>query len=199
MGRFVQLPLVIGAGELTNGVYIYTTTRRYLRLEKYISSGLIADCIAVIKDEMVHYVALNSIGVSQIGGFNAAIPGMTLRPNEVNALLDMNGVENTALIRAAFTSPACNLATAYSTIAVPSGWYVPALGELKIIVDNLDAVNNILDNIGKPKFSTLNGAISSTIYNISSTWNALFPNKTYLNANRGVNTYNLLPMSFFKL
>lgn len=107
--------------------------------------SLITDNVSIL---MRSYV---STGVAWSSNTTTTIEGILNTNDESKALTDYKGLENTALAAVNDTSGAFYSSTNY-TFANGLNGYVPALGELKEIYDNLAAINKCLDAVRSPHF-----------------------------------------------
>lgn len=82
----------------------------------------------------------------QWGGYGTDIPTLTNYPQARNAIMDLNGYANTQRIRMA--GNASTYPAAYS-VGFASGWYLPSVGQLKVLYAEMPAVNASLMAIGR--------------------------------------------------
>ena len=92
------------------------------------------------------------------------------RTSEQQAIADVDGFGNTQKILT-HSAPSGPYYPAFDTLDFSNGWYLPALGQLKKLYNNLVKVNESLNVAGGTTFSTEEGEYwSSTEYSSSSSW-----------------------------
>ena len=115
-------------------------------------------------------VALNDLGILSWGPNYVSTP-IPDRGSSESAVADVNGYRNTEKILS-LASPTGPYYPAFDTLDFSNGWYLPALGQLKKLYNNLDKVNAGLSAAGGKTFSTDEGNEywSSTEYSSSCSW-----------------------------
>lgn len=114
-------------------------------------------------------VALDDQG-SLSWGPNHASALLPDRTNRQRAISDVKGYDNTEKILSRSSQNGSQF-PAFDTLDFANGWYLPALGQLKKLYDNLAKVNASLGVVGGTTFATDDGEYwSSTEYSSSSSW-----------------------------
>ena len=122
------------------------------------------------------------------------IPGLTNYGSSSAAKGDYNGKSNTSIIIAhgdsnRYSTPVADYAYNYSTTGTNKGdWYLPAGGELYLMYQNKDTLNNSLSKLGGPQLPD-SPHWSSSEYNKDSAWVLGFGNGSWANSNKFYTTY----------
>lgn len=114
-------------------------------------------------------VALDNIG-EYAWGPNAKDTPLRNYQNKQQALTDNDGYANTKrILHHGYDIEF----PAFDSLDFNNGWYLPAIGQLKRLFNNLDKVNATLEAVGGTSFSTLDEPEywSSTEYNVCNAWN----------------------------
>lgn len=99
-------------------------------------------------------------------GRESEVYGLKKCEREVVALDDEDGYENTRIIRS--EGNMSEFPAAYA-VDFANGWYLPALGQLKVMINRIKAINN---SLGRAGGNTCDVGIwwSSSQYNLYSAW-----------------------------
>ena len=123
------------------------------------------------------------------------VPGIPNVTSEEEAVKDMNGKDYTKAAQEfcnenGYSCPAFDYIAKYVTEGTNAGdWYLPSLGELKIMYDNEALINEAMRKVGGFILSSTN-ALSSSEYSSTMVWDiAYFTNRvTPLSISRGYKT-----------
>ena len=117
-------------------------------------------------------IALDDIGEYALGP-NAKDTPLRNHMNKASATNDLDGYKNTqTILKRGYDIPF----PAFDSLDFENGWYLPAIGQLKRLYDNLDKVNEGLEAAGGTTFSKeIEWEYwSSTEYSICNAWNIDF-------------------------
>ena len=134
----------------------------------YPSSGATAIGVVFYVDNTGQHgwaVALQDAGSYQWGckGSDMPLPNYT---NKRQAIYDLDGYENTRIVR-----ENCTSSPAFYAVDFENGWYVPAIGQLNYLYGNLVEVNASLQVAGGSVFPTSGWYYwSSTEYSSDHAW-----------------------------
>ena len=110
-------------------------------------------------------VALQDAGSYQWGCYGSDMP-LPNYGNKRQAIYDLDGYENTRIVR-----ENCTSSPAFYAVDFANGWYVPALGQLNYLYGNLVEVNASLQVAGGSVFPTSEWRYwSSTEYSSNDAW-----------------------------
>ncbi len=111
-------------------------------------------------------VALQDAGSYQWGCYVTDMP-LPNYTNKRQAIYDLDGYENTRIVR-----ENCTSSPAFYAVDFANGWYVPALGQLNYLYGNLVEVNASLQVAGGSVFPASEWRYwSSTEYSYNRAWN----------------------------
>lgn len=108
--------------------------------------------------------------------FNELVEGVTTVDNKDEALKDFDGKKNSESMLAWAAESEERTAPAFEDthkfeFAGVADWYVPALGQLKLIMDNIEKINNLLPKIpGSANIDETNSFWSSTQSDAKNAW-----------------------------
>ena len=114
--------------------------------------------------------------------YDSNIPGLTDFAEMNSALTDIDGRANTSIIFTALGSYAyaAVYCRSFTTTGTQVGdWDLPALGELKYIIDNLSAIQSSLSSVSGTSIVTYGYWASSTESDAAYQWVAMLHNGTY--------------------
>ena len=135
----------------------------------YPSSGATAIGVIFYVDNTGQHgwaVALQDAGSYQWGCYGSDMP-LPNYGNKRQAIYDLDGYENTRIVR-----ENCTSSPAFYAVDFANGWYVPALGQLNYLYGNLVEVNASLQVAGGSVFPTSEWRYwSSTEYSSNYAWN----------------------------
>ncbi len=117
----------------------------------YPSSGATAIGVVFYVDNTGQHgwaVALQDAGSYQWGCYGSDMP-LPNYTNKRQAIYDLDGYENTRIVR-----ENCTSSPAFYAVDFANGWYVPALGQLNYLYGNLVEVNASLQVAGGSVFPT---------------------------------------------
>lgn len=100
------------------------------------------------------------------GGYGSTISTMTAYSTALSAASDLNGYANTLAIRAAGDTTEYPAAW---TVDVANGWYMPAAGQLQLLMSEYATINSTLAIIGGTQFDS-GYYWPSTQYNANQAW-----------------------------
>ena len=134
----------------------------------YPSSGATAIGVVFYVDNTGQHgwaVALQDAG-NYTWGCNSSDMPLPNYPNKRQASYDLDGYENTRIVR-----ENCTSSSAFYAVDFENGWYVPAIGQLNYLYGNLLEVNNSLQVTGGSMFPTTEWRYwSSTEYSSYNAW-----------------------------
>lgn len=141
-----------------NGVYVYDIDGRFITSEFWKSeNNSKAVGIALITDRIKAIIALHNAGNGKkvVWGPNGFVNGVTcsnVNSNAIpgNAIIDYNGENNTLLLKNNLNPGENTALSIASSYIFPNGknGYLPALGELKEVFDNLNVINELIVKVG---------------------------------------------------
>ncbi len=127
------------------------------------------------------------------------IPGLTNYSSSSAAKGDYNGKSNTSIIIAhgnsnGYSTRAADYCYNYTTEGTTKGdWYLPAGGELYLIYQNKDTLNNSLSKVGGTQLGT-SYYWSSSEYNVFKAWLLYLYNGDWYNFGKDFNDHYIRPV-----
>ena len=139
----------------SNGVYIQHIDGSLYTESEWTSAGYAnntANGVAVVSDECSFVVAKENASSSTLawGGDGILIEGVLSKSSSSEAIKDYQGKDNTEKIVQQLGASGGKAANACATYIFPNGkrGYLPALGELKLMFDNITTISSVMTQIG---------------------------------------------------
>lgn len=128
---------------------ILLSDNNFVQAERYDSSRNAIGVVMHVSNDSVWVVSYKDFG-------QRSYLDTLMSVNSVSSTLsDLNGRENTAaLFLSGRYSEAAVAATSMDNISTVYGWYLPSIGELRLISDNLGTITASMNKIGGDTFSS---------------------------------------------
>ena len=155
---------------------ILCTDNTFVKPADYASSGKVAMGVVFYVDNSGgHGWAIhlhNQTSGVQWGGYGTDDPALTNFTNATEAIADFDGLYNTQVLRNA--GDASEYPAAW-TVDYDNGWYLPAAGQLRLMLAEIVTLNTSLQTVGGSVFpmNTLFNYWSSTEYGSLTAWRML--------------------------